>query len=242
MNTGTIELSKEQRLRYSRNILLPEIGRAGQAKLLSSRMLIVGAGALGSACAMYLAASGVGHIIIADYDTIDISNLQRQLSFSTSDCGRPKAQALCDRLLAINPEIEVSVINKMLTKANVGEYIAGCDLVIEGSDNPATKYLVTEVCSQHGVPCVLGGVAQFNGQVMCWSPGYPTYSEIFPEQAAEGGYTPCSLGGVLGPLPGIVASWQASEAIKILTGAGTPLFGKLLLIDMLTPSARIIEL
>ena len=229
-------------MRYSRNLMLPEIGRPGQHKLLTSRVLIVGVGALGSIAAMYLAASGVGCITLADYDTIDISNLQRQLSFSTEDCGKFKAESARDRLLSINPEVNVSVINNMLTRQNTPELIAAHDLVIEGSDNPSTKYLISDMCHAAGVPCVLGGVAQFNGQVMSWKPGYPTYRDIFPEQAAEGGYTPCSLGGVLGPLPGIVASWQAAEAIKILTDIGTPLFGRMLLIDALSAATTVITL
>lgn len=242
MNGDNLEFSKEQRLRYSRNLMLPEIGRPGQRKLLDAKVLIVGVGALGSITAMYLAASGVGHLTLADYDTIDISNLQRQLSFSTDDCGKFKVDAARDRLLSINPEISVTTINGMLTRQNAGEIIAQHDLVIEGSDNPATKYLISDECRAVGVPCVLGGVTQFSGQVMSWQEGYPTYRDIFPDQAAEGGYTPCSIGGVLGPLPGIVASWQAAEAVKILTGAGTPLYGRMLLIDALTANTTVITL
>lgn len=235
-------LTKEQRLRYSRNIMLEELGREGQLKLLSSRVLIIGAGALGSVAAMYLAASGVGEITLADYDTIDISNLQRQLSFSTSECGRPKASSARDRLLEINPDITVNAVDKMLTTANASDYIKKHDIVVEGSDNPATKYLISDICAQAGIPCVIGGVSQFSGQVTAWKPGYPTYRDIFPEQATEGTYTPCSLGGVLGPLPGIVASWQATEVIKILTGIGTPLFGRLMLIDALNAATTIVNI
>ncbi|MCM1319758.1 MAG: HesA/MoeB/ThiF family protein [Muribaculaceae bacterium] len=242
MATDEFELSKEQRLRYSRNIMLPEIGRKGQQQLLRSKVLIVGTGALGSIAAMYLAGSGVGEITIADYDTIDISNLQRQLSFSTEDCGKLKVLATKERLLSINPEIRVNVIDKMLTRNNAQDLISSHHLVIEGSDNPSTKYLISDLCKLTEVPCVLGGVAQFNGQVSSWCPGYPTYRDIFPEQATEGGYTPCSIGGVLGPLPGIVASWQAAEAIKILTGIGTPLFGRMLIIDALAASSTVITL
>lgn len=235
-------LTKEQRLRYSRNIMLPEIGKRGQELLLKSRVLIVGTGALGSITAMYLAASGVGHLTLVDYDTIDLSNLQRQLSFATSDCGTKKTDAAKRRIAEINPDVRVDLFDKMLTKGNVRELFEGHDLVIEGSDNPATKYLVTDLCAELGIPCVLGGVAQYRGQVTSWAPGYPTYRDLFPESAAEGGYTPCSLGGILGPLPGVIASTQACEAIKIITGAGTPLYGRLFLLDLLNPAATILDL
>lgn len=241
MNRQT-DLSKEQRLRYSRNLLLPEIGKEGQQRLLASRVLVVGAGALGSIVAMYLAASGVGHITLADYDTVDISNLQRQLSFSTADCGSMKVDAARRRIADINPDVKVDVFAKMITGDNAHDLFAGHDLVVEGSDNPATKYLVTDLCAELGIPCVLGGVSQFQGQVMSWAPGYPAYRDLFPERAEDGGYTPCSLGGVLGPLPGVIASTQACEAIKILTGAGTPLYGKLFMVDMLNPSATLLDL
>lgn len=236
------DLSKEQRLRYSRNILLPEIGKEGQRRLLDSRVLIVGTGALGSIAAMYLAASGVGHITLADYDTVDISNLQRQLSFSTADCGSMKVDAARSRMASINPDVTVDVFARMITGENAHGLFSGHDLVIEGSDNPATKYLVTDTCAELQIPCVLGGVTQFQGQVMSWAPGHPTYRDLFPEQAEAGGYTPCSLGGVLGPLPGVIASTQACEAVKILTGAGTPLYGKLFMVDMLNPSATVLDL
>lgn len=237
-----IELSKEQRLRYSRNIMLEPIGREGQLKLLNARVLIVGAGALGSIAAMYLGASGVGHLTIVDYDTIDISNLQRQLSFTTDQCGGWKVAKTAQRLQEINPEVKVDTIAQMLTADNVCDIISGHDLVIEGSDNPDTKYLVSDTCRQLQIPCITGGVSQFQGQMMSWNTGHTSYRDIFPEKAEAGGYTPCSLGGILGPLPGIIASWQACEAIKILTEAGTPMYDKLLLIDVFNPSATIINL
>ena len=227
--------------RYSRNILLEELGRAGHERLLSSRVQIVGAGALGSVTAMYLCASGVGRLRLIDYDTIDVSNLQRQLSFSEAQCGRLKAEMLAERLHAINPEVAVEVHTQMLTRANVGALMEDIDLVLEGSDNPATKYLVTDECERRGIPYVLGGVAQWRGQVMAWRPGQPGYRELFPESADEGGYTPCALGGVLGPLPGVIGSMQACEAIKLLTGVGTPLLGRMLLYDALHGTTNVIE-
>lgn len=226
-------LSPDNRRRYSRNILLPEIGHQGQSKLLASNVLIVGCGALGSIVAMYLAGSGVGHMTLVDFDTIDISNLQRQLSFTTGSCGQKKAAVTADRLKEINPEVSVTVFDGMLTAKNAGTLFQGHDLVIEGSDNPATKYLVTDQCSLLSIPCVLGGVAQFRGQVMSWKPGCASYRDVFPEPAQEGGYTPCALGGVLGPLPGIIGSYQAAEAVKILTDVGQPLYNRLLIFDLL---------
>lgn len=235
-------LSPEQQERYIRNIQLSELGLKGQKRLLESRVLIVGTGALGSISSMYLAASGVGHLTLVDFDIIGLSNLQRQLSFSTGDCGRLKTEAARRRIAEINPEVNVDLFTEKLTRKNATGLFAGHDLVIEGSDNPDTKYMVTDLCAEMDIPCVLGGVAQFKGQVTSWKPGFPTYRDIFPESAPEGGYTPCSIGGVFGPLPGIVASAQACEAIKILTGTGTPLYGRLLVIDTLNPAATILDL
>lgn len=236
------ELTKEQKLRYSRNIMLEGIGHEGQQKLLNARVLIVGAGALGSIAAMYLAASGVGRLTLVDYDTIDLSNLQRQLSFTTRQCGGRKVAKTAERIAEINPEIRVDTHAYMLTQANAGDIFAGHDLVVEGSDNPDTKYLTCDTCLQIGIPCITGGVSQFRGQLMSWAPGHVCYRDVFPESATADGYMPCSLGGILGPLPGIIASWQACEAIKIISGAGTPLYDKLLLIDQLHPGATIIDL
>ncbi len=214
-------MTPEQKCRYSRNTLMPEIGAEGQLRLLNSHVLVVGAGALGS---------------------IDVSNLQRQLSFTTGQCGMKKVEALAMRLAEINPDISITPVETLLTTDNAASLIEGQDLVIEGSDNPATKYIVSDTCRQLGIPCVLGGVAQWQGQVMSWAPGYPCYRDIFPEAAGAGGFTPCSIGGVLGPLPGITGSAQAAEAIKILTGAGHPLYGRMLLFDTLDASSRILDL
>ena len=153
-----------------------------------------------------------------------------------------KVEALAMRLAEINPDISITPVETLLTTDNAASLIEGQDLVIEGSDNPATKYIVSDTCRQLGIPCVLGGVAQWQGQVMSWSPGYPCYRDIFPESAGAGGFTPCSIGGVRGPLPGITGSTQAAEAIKILTGAGHPLYGRMLLFDTLDASSRILDL
>lgn len=222
--------------------MLPEIGKEGQQRLLKASVTIVGAGALGSVCAMYLAASGVGHIRLIDFDTIDLSNLQRQLSFVTADCGMPKAQTCAERIRAINPEVEVEVVNAMLTRSNIAGLLEGSRLVMEGSDNPSTKYLVTDTAVAMGIPYVLGGVAQWQGQLHCWAPRHRSYRDLFPESACEGGYLPCSVGGVLGPLPGVIGSMMACEAIKILAPAGEPLYDRLLTIDTLNMNAATFRL
>ncbi len=213
-----MELNNEERVRYSRTLMLSEIGESGQKKLLSSSVMIVGAGALGSICAMYLAASGIGRIGIADFDIVGLSNLQRQLSYSEKDLGKSKVDVLADRILSINSGIEVDVYDKMLTQSNVKEILAGYDIVIEGSDNPATKYMVADAAHDLDKPCIVGGVRDFIGQIMVFQPNGSSYREVFPDAPCSGGYTPCSVGGVLGPLPGVIASLQASEVIKIITG------------------------
>lgn len=235
-------LTADQRRRYARTIQLPEIGTAGQERLLASRICVVGCGALGSIAAMYLAASGAGHITLIDFDNIDISNLQRQLSFTTASLGQKKAPATATRLREINPDIEVTPLELLLTRHNAPDILAGHDLIIEGSDNPATKHLVAYTCTELRIPYIVGGIAQWEGQVLTCLPGTTGYLDLFPEPADSDGFTPCSIGGVLGPLPGIVASIQATEAIKLITGAGQTLSSRLLLIDALTASFRTVEL
>jgi molybdopterin/thiamine biosynthesis adenylyltransferase len=220
--------------------MLDGIGAEGQERLLSSSVLIVGAGALGSVVAMYLAASGIGHIGIADFDTIDISNLQRQLSFTEADLGQSKAQVTAAKLAAVNSDVRVTVYEKLMRRADLETVIGEYDLVVEGSDNPDTKYMVTDACVAHGKPYVIGGVAQYNGQVMCYRPGAVGYGDIFP-QGESNGFLPCSMGGVLGPLPGVVGSLMSAEAIKMLVGVGEPLVNRLMVIDALTMNIRTIK-
>lgn len=239
---GRTQLSKEEALRYSRNILLDGIGADGQMRLLGASVLIVGSGALGSVVAMYLAGSGIGRIGVADFDTVDISNLQRQLSFTMSDVGHPKAGALAGRIRMMNPDIEVVPHNGFIDRDNVAGLISGYDYIVEGSDNPDTKYMVTDICGSHRKPYVLGGVAQMRGQVMSCTPGSTTYREIFPEGAAPGGYMPCSIGGVLGPLPGIIGSVMAAEIIKMVVGTGQPLYDRLFTIDASSMSTAVFSL
>lgn len=235
-------LTEDQRRRYSRNTMLEGIGGDGQRLLLSSHAAVVGCGALGSIVSMYLAGSGVGKLTIIDFDTIDISNLQRQLSFTTSQCGRSKSAATADRLREINPDITIQSIDRLLTKANIGQLIGDADIIVEGSDNPATKYLVTDYAVSSGIPYVIGGVEQWRGQVMSWTKGHKNYRDVFPESAAEGGYTPCALGGVHGPLPGIIGSAMASEAIKIICRCGTPLFDRIMLFDAGTMTHMVVNI
>lgn len=235
-------LTKHQHRRYSRNILLPEIGKEGQIKLLGASVLIIGAGALGTVVAMYLAASGVGHIGICDFDTIDISNLQRQLSFTENDLGKKKVEILADKLREINSEIRIDTYPELLRKDKANTIFADYDVIVEGSDNPNTKYMVTDIAKNLSKPCIFGGVAQFAGQVMTILPGGTTYRDLFPEAAGDGEFMPCSVGGVLGPVPGIVGSIQATEVIKVITLAGTPLAGQLLTFDALTMSFRKIKI
>lgn len=226
--------------RYIRNLQLNGLGKEGQAALARARVLVIGAGALGSVCSMYLAASGVGHLTIADFDNVDITNLQRQLSYTEADVGKPKANTLAQKIGQINSEIEVTPIRAFVTAQTLELLVSEADIVIEASDNPATKYMVTDCAERLGKPYALGAVAQWQGQALSWCPGHPGYRDLFPVGADEGAYTPCSIGGILGPLPGIIGSIQAAEAIKIITGAGQPLLGRLLLLDALTMKTQVI--
>ncbi len=228
--------------RYSRAMMLPEIGKEGQLRLLESSVMIVGAGALGSIVAMYLAGAGVGTIAIADFDRVELSNLQRQLSFDENDVGKSKVQATARRLQAINSRIRVIPHEEFIRRGRASELFSLHDVVVEGSDNPATKYMVSEICEQLGKPCVIGGVSGWSGQVMSWSAGNTTYRDLYPEAAEGSGCTPCSLGGVMGPVPGIIGSVQAVETIKILTGAGEPLYNRLLTFNSLTMDFETFEL
>ena len=236
MTSNNISLTGDIRRRYSRNLLLPEIGKSGQLALMQSSVLVVGAGALGSIVAMYLAGSGVGRLGICDFDTIDISNLQRQLGFTVDDIGKSKVEVLYSRLSAINPEIIIESYEGLLRADKARELFKQFDVIVEGSDNPSTKYMVTDIANECEKPCVLGGVTGFEGQVMTLMPGQHRYRDIFPDAAPEGGYTPCSLGGVLGPLPGIIGSIQASEVIKIITNSGKTLDRRMLLVNALDMS------
>lgn len=224
--------------RYIRNIQLPGFGAEGQERLRRSSVMVVGAGALGSVSSMYLAAAGVGRIGISDFDTVDITNLTRQLSYGESNVGEPKVEALRARLHSINRDVTIETHPYRLDGDRLTQILARYDIVVEGSDNPPTKYAVTDTAETLGKPYVLGGIEQYRGQVMSWSPGHAGYRTFFPEACAEGEYVKCAVGGVFGPVPGIIASMLAAEAIKIATAIGEPLYDRLFAIDALTMTVR----
>ena len=226
------EINQENRQRYSRHMMIDGIGEDGQRKLLKSKVFVLGCGALGSISSMYLAGAGIGEITIADFDTVDISNLQRQLTFSINDLGKPKAEILAKRMSSLNPDIKINAINGFINRDAAQKLIENSDFVIEGSDNPDTKYMVDEICSHLGKPYCLAGVNGMEGQLITHIPGSALYSDIFPIPHEISGYTPCSVGGVLGALPGIMGSIQAAEAIKYITGTGELFINRLLTVDL----------
>ncbi len=224
------------RERYARQLMLPEVGEAGQRRLLSSRVLIVGAGGLGSPAALYLAAAGVGCITLADDDTVERSNLQRQVLHTDARIGQPKVDSARATLAALNPGIEVNALRVRLDAGNVGDIVAGHDVVLDGSDNFATRYLVSDACVQLGVPDVHGSVFRFEGQVTVFGAATaagPCYRCLYPEPPPTGFAPSCVEAGVLGVLPGTIGMLQATEALKLLLGVGTPLCGRLLHFDAL---------
>lgn len=224
------ELSKEQRARYARNISVESIGEEGQLKLLGSSVFILGCGALGSVVASYLAGAGVGRLTIADYDTIDITNLQRQTHYSEAEAGMSKAAVLASRLRALNSGITIETVDALVTEGKALELFKGHDFIIDASDNPDTKYMIDSVCASLSLPYSIAGVLGTGGQVMTHTEGTARYRDFFPDSAGSG-FTPCSIGGVIGPVAGIIGSIQALEAIKFLTDAGQLLTDRLLLVD-----------
>lgn len=229
-------LTEDERARYSRHLLLPEFGVAGQQKLRAARVLVVGAGGLGSPAALYLAAAGVGTLGLVDHDRIDISNLQRQVLFDTASLGAGKAESARARLLALNPLIEVRAHATELRAANAQSLIEPYDLVVDGSDRLATRYLVNDMCVLLAKPLVSAAIHRFEGQAMSYLPGRsPCYRCLFPK-SADGVVPNCAEAGVLGVLPGILGALQAAEALKILVGIGAPLAGRLLTFDALAMS------
>jgi molybdopterin-synthase adenylyltransferase len=233
------DLDDEARARYARQLALPAIGPAGQAKLRAGRVLLVGAGGLGSPAALYLAAAGVGTLGIVDGDVVDVSNLQRQILFATADVGRPKAEAAAARLAALNPETVIEARRERLTAENGGALVAAYDFVIDATDNFAAKFLIADLCHAAGKPYVHGGILEFVGQAMTVLPGRTAcYRCVFDGPPAETGNAPR---GPLGVVPGIIGSVQAAEAIKYLTGAGTLLTDRLLVVDTLAMLLRTVR-
>ncbi len=237
-------LSAEELARYARHLSIPEFGIAGQKKLKAAKVLCIGAGGLGSPVTMYLAAAGVGCIGIVDADVVDASNLQRQVLYSTADIGRKKLDAAKERLLGINPHVTIESHPVLFTAANAREIAADYDVVIDGTDNFATRYLSNDVCVWLKKPNIYGSILRFEGQVSVFAPhlGGPCYRCMVPQPPAPGLVPSCAEGGVLGVLPGIVGSMQALEAIKLIAGIGEPLIGKLLHVDTLAMRFRTVQL
>ncbi|MBK9063015.1 MAG: molybdopterin-synthase adenylyltransferase MoeB [Acidobacteria bacterium] len=232
-------LSRDEIARYSRHLLLPEVGKQGQERLSAGRFLIVGAGGLGSPAALYLAAAGVGKIGLADFDAVDVSNLQRQVLYDTADVGRPKVDRARERLAALNPHVDVAVFPERLTRDNARSVFEGFDVVLDGTDNFATRYLTNDACFLLGKPNVYGSIYRFEGQVSVFQRGAgPCYRCLYPSPPEPGLVPSCAEGGVLGVLPGVVGALQATEALKLLLGIGRSLAGRLLLYDALALSFR----
>src|SRR5512134_552860 len=227
-------LRPEQYERYRRHLNLPEVGPEGQAKLLASRVLVVGAGGLGCPAALYLAAAGVGTLGLVDADVVDLSNLQRQVLYGSADVGRPKVEVARERLLAQNPALQVETHALRLTSENALEVLRGYDLVVDGSDNFPTRYLVNDACVLLGKPAVYGAILRFEGQASVFDARRgPCYRCLFPEPPPPGSTPSCAEAGVLGVLPGLVAMIQATETLKLLTGIGEPLLGRFVQYDAL---------
>ncbi len=229
-------------MRYDRHITIPEIGIQGQQKLLDARILMIGAGGLGCAALQYLAAAGVGTIGIIDGDLIDESNLQRQILYATDDIGKQKVDVAKERLCALNPDLTVDVYAEYFTAENAQSIVTQYDIVIDGTDNFSTRYLVNDVCVKCYKPFIYGAVHKFQGQVSVFNfENGPTYRCLFPQPVQQGQIPNCTDLGVLGVLPGIIGSFQAAEAIKLILRIGQPLSGKLKVLDLLTNTEQIIE-
>jgi sulfur-carrier protein adenylyltransferase/sulfurtransferase len=235
-------LGREELVRYSRHLLLPEVGVEGQRRLKAARVLLVGAGGLGSPAALYLAAAGIGTIGLVDFDRVDLTNLHRQILHGTGDVGRSKLASAVDRLREVNPHVTVEPHEVRLTAANALAIIARYDVVVDGTDNFATRYLVNDACVLTGVPNVYGSIFRFDGQasVFCTADG-PCYRCLYREPPPAGLVPSCAEGGVLGVLPGLVGTLQATEALKLILGVGEPLVGRLLLIDSLGARFRTVR-
>ncbi|MCI4323216.1 MAG: molybdopterin-synthase adenylyltransferase MoeB [Thermoplasmata archaeon] len=232
-------LTPEQLRRYSRHVLLPEVRLKGQERLRASKVLIVGAGGLGSPISLYLAAAGVGEIGLVDFDWVDVSNLQRQVLYVTSDVGQPKLEAARARLHALNPELQITLHAGPLTSENARSILSPYDVVIDGTDNFPTRYLVNDACVLLGKPNVYGSIYRFEGQASVFDARRgPCYRCLYPEPPPPGSVPSCAEGGVLGVLPGTIGLIQATETVKLLLEIGTPLIGRLLLYDALTMQFR----
>jgi molybdopterin/thiamine biosynthesis adenylyltransferase/rhodanese-related sulfurtransferase len=239
----TVSLSRAEFLRYARHLTLPGVGPEGQLRLKAARVVVVGAGGLGSPAALYLAAAGVGTIGLVDFDRVDVSNLQRQILHGTAAVGRPKVRSAAERLADLNPDIQTVAIEERLTSANAREILAGFDVVVDGSDNFPTRYLVNDVCVWLGKPLVYGSIFRFEGQASVFhATRGPCYRCLYPEPPPPHMVPSCAEGGVLGVLPGVIGSLQALEAIKLVLAMGESMLGRLLVFDALQLGFRELRL
>ena len=240
---GAVQLSNEEISRYSRHLIMPEVALDGQKQLKQAKVLTVGTGGLGSPLAMYLAAAGIGTIGIVDFDVVDESNLQRQILHGTSDVGRPKVESARDRIEDINPNVNVVVHEEALTSENALDIFADYDVIVDGTDNFPTRYLVNDACVLLGKPNVYGSIFRFEGQAsVFWAEEGPCYRCLYPEPPPPGLVPSCAEGGVLGILPGAIGTIQATETVKLILGIGEPLIGRLMLYDALGMSFREMKL
>lgn len=231
---GTHARPTEWSPRYHRQLRIPEVGPEGQKRLLEARVLVVGAGGLGSPVALYLAAAGIGRLGLVDYDSVDLTNLHRQVIFTTGDIGAPKAHIASAKLRALNPDIDIAAHQERFTRANAERIAADYELIVDGTDNFATRYLVNDICLKLGIPNVHGAIHRFEGQVSVFCAGAgPCYRCLYPEPPPAGTVPSCAEAGVLGVLPGVIGTLQATEAVKLLLGIGQPLIGRLLRFDAL---------
>ena len=239
MSNDEAAFTRDELLRYSRHLALPEVGLDGQARLKGASVLIVGAGGLGSPAALYLAAAGIGRLGLVDFDRVDASNLQRQVLYGSASVGRPKLEAARERLADLNPGVRIETHDQRLTSANAMEILAGYDVVLDGADNFATRYLVNDACALLGKPNVHGSIFRFDGQVSVFDAARgPCYRCLYPDPPPPGLVPSCAEGGVLGVLPGVIGVIQGIEAIKLVLGLGDPLIGRLLLFDALAMRFR----
>lgn len=233
----------DQLERYSRHLILKEIGVRGQKKLLAARVLVIGAGGLGSPAAMYLAAAGVGTIGIVDDDVVDLSNLQRQIIHGTGNVGMPKVESAAETVTSINPDVTVKPYHIRVSAGNIAELIAGYDVIVDAADNFSTKFLINDACVLAGKPYIYGGALRFEGQLMTYVPGRgPCYRCIFRDMPAAGEVPSCKEAGVLGAVVGVIGSMQAVEAVKLILGVGKPLTARLMTFDALAMTCRAVPL
>ena len=237
------EFTDEQIERYSRHIILPEVGGSGQQKMLEARVLLLGAGGLGSPAAYYLAAAGIGNLGIVDFDQVDLSNLQRQIIHSTERIGMLKTESAKKTIQALNPDVNVTLYNEKMDSSNIMRLIKDYDFVVDGSDNFPTRYLVNDACVMKNKTLIHGSIYRFEGQVTVFKPGDgPCYRCLYPEPPPPGMVPNCQEGGVLGVLAGVIGNLQVVEVLKLILGIGKPLVGKLLIYDALNTEFRSLRL